>query len=71
MINTRIKTCYFCTNGIKDINYKDIQTLQRYISSYVKIVPPKRSGVCTKHQRKLSNAIKRARFMALLPFTPK
>ena len=63
------KYCYFCVNGIKDIDYKDGQFLRRWTSSYAKIVPRRRSGVCTKHQRKLSNAIKRARYMAILPYT--
>jgi len=45
------------------------QTIQRFTSSYAKIVPKKRSGVCSAHQRKLETAIKRARFMALLPYT--
>jgi len=65
------KYCYFCVNGIKDIDYKDMQVLRRFISSYVKIVPRRRSGVCAKHQRKLAQAIKRARIMALLPFAKK
>ena len=60
--------CYFCVNGISDIDYKDATTLRRYTSSYAKIVPKRRSGVCSKHQRKLAMAIKRARVMALLPF---
>jgi len=63
------KSCYFCLNNAKEIDYKNIQTLRRFISSYGKIVPKKRSGVCSKHQRKLATAIKRARIMALLPFT--
>ncbi|MFA5188160.1 MAG: 30S ribosomal protein S18 [Patescibacteria group bacterium] len=63
--------CYFCVNSIRDIDYKDGQLLRRFISSYSKIVPRRRSGVCTKHQRKLSNAIKRARYMAILPYLPK
>jgi len=67
----RPKNCHFCANNIQDLDYKDIQTLRRFISSYAKIVPRKRSGVCAKHQRKLANAIKRARTMALLPFTTK
>ena len=65
------KQCHFCVNNIQVIDYKDTQTLRRFISSYAKIVPRKRSGVCSKHQRKLANAIKRARIMALLPFTNK
>lgn len=65
----KAKNCYFCINNVKEIDYKDIQTLRRFISSYGKIVPRKRSGVCSKHQRNLANSIKRARVMALLPFT--
>lgn len=60
--------CYFCVNGYIDIDYKDAVTLKRFTSSYAKIVPTRKSGVCTKHQRKLAQAIKRARVMALLPF---
>ncbi|MCC7523025.1 30S ribosomal protein S18 [Candidatus Uhrbacteria bacterium] len=66
--NRKEKGCYFCQNNINEINYKDTNTLRRYLSSFGKIVPRKRSGVCAWHQRKLANAIKRARFMALLPY---
>ncbi|HDQ22977.1 MAG TPA: 30S ribosomal protein S18 [Candidatus Uhrbacteria bacterium] len=65
------KYCYFCVNGIKDIDYKDSQLLRRWTSSYAKIVPRRRSGVCAKHQRNLAQAIKRARYMALLPYLPR
>lgn len=65
------KYCHFCVNNIQEIDYKDINLLRRFISSYSKIVSRKRSGVCSFHQRKLSNAIKRARIMALLPFVTK
>ena len=65
------KTCHFCTNDINEIDYKDMQILRRFISSYGKIVPRKRSAVCSRHQRKLATAIKRARIMSLLPFTIK
>jgi len=68
-LNTQQKSCHFCINNIEEIDYKDIQTLRRFISSYAKIVPRKRSGVCARHQRKLANAIKRARVMSLLPYT--
>ncbi|MEK9130324.1 MAG: 30S ribosomal protein S18 [Patescibacteria group bacterium] len=68
---TQKKYCYFCFNKINNIDYLDIQTLQKFISSYAKIVSRRRSGVCVKHQRKLAEAIKRARFMALLPFVKK
>ena len=64
----KAKTCFFCQANVSDINYKDTKTLQRYLSSFGKIVPRKRSGVRAWHQRKLANAIKRARFMALLPY---
>lgn len=60
--------CYFCINNMKEIDYKDTTTLKKFISSYGKIVPRKRSKVCMKHQRKMSQAIKRARIMGLLPF---
>ncbi|MFA6215526.1 MAG: 30S ribosomal protein S18 [Patescibacteria group bacterium] len=66
---TKPKNCYFCQNNVRDIDYKDVTTIRRFISSYGKIVPRKRNGVCSKHQRKLALAIKRARVMALLPFT--
>ncbi|HAM88204.1 MAG: 30S ribosomal protein S18 [Candidatus Falkowbacteria bacterium GW2011_GWC2_38_22] len=62
------KTCYFCENGIKDVDYKDIRTLRQFINTYKKIFPRKKSGVCSKHQRKLANAIKNARIISLLPY---
>ncbi len=60
--------CGFCVKSVDAIDYKDTNRLRRYMSSYAKIVPRRRSGVCSKHQRMLSQAIKRARIMALLPF---
>lgn len=65
------KLCYFCVNNIKEVDYKDIQTLRRFVNTYMKILPRKRTGVCSWHQRKLATAIKRARIMALLPFVNK
>lgn len=62
------RRCHFCQVNAQAVNYKDTNTLRRYLSSFGKIVPTKRSGVCVWHQRKLTNAIKRARFMALLPY---
>lgn len=67
-VKTKPKNCYFCVNNINDIDYKNTEMLKRFISSYGKIVPRKRNGVCAKHQRKLAQAIKRARIMGLLPF---
>ena len=68
LIQPKKKFCYFCVNGTEYIDYKNAQLLRRFISSYSKIVSRKRNGVCSKHQRKLATAIKRARIMAILPF---
>lgn len=70
MQTAKKKGCYFCTNDPdREINYKDTRLLQKFLSSYAKILPRSRTGTCLKHQRKLSEAIKRARFMALIPYT--
>ncbi len=63
------KSCFFCVHALNDIDYKDMRLIQRFTSSYSKIVPRRRSGTCVKHQRMISQAIKRARIMALIPFT--
>lgn len=63
------KQCYFCRMNIQHVDYKDVNTLRRYMSSFGKIVSRKRSGVCSSHQRMLANGIKRARFMALVPYS--
>jgi len=65
------KSCHFCVNNLKEVDYKDIRTIRRFINTYKKILPKKRTGVCSWHQRKLAIAIKRARQMSLLPFTNK
>ena len=65
------KACYFCVNNIGDVDYKDIRTIRRFVNTYKKILPKKRTSTCSWHQRKLATAIKRARQMALLPFTNK
>ena len=64
----RRKTCSFCENKIKAIDFKDYRMLARYITERAKIVPRRTSGTCAKHQRQLSTAIKRARYLALLPY---
>jgi len=61
--------CFFCSQNQKAIDYKDTETLKKFISLQAKIVDPKWTGICAKHQRMLSKAIKRARIMGLLPFT--
>lgn len=63
-------TCYFCSQNAKEIDYKDVETLKKFISAGMKIKPRKKTGVCAKHQRRLAKAIKRAREMALLPYLP-
>lgn len=64
----RKKVCKFCENKIEDIDYKNVQMLLPYIPERGKILPKRISGVCSKHQRKLATAIKRARHIALLPY---
>ncbi|MEJ6951964.1 30S ribosomal protein S18 [Natronospora cellulosivora (SeqCode)] len=68
MPRPRNKSCYFCANKEKDINYKDIRTLQRFITDRGKIVPRRITGTCAKHQRAITRQIKRARAIALLPY---
>lgn len=63
------KQCFFCSQNLKDIDYKEADLLRRFISGQGKIIDPRYTGVCTKHQRKLAQAIKRARYLGLLPFT--
>lgn len=63
--------CFFCSQNMKEIDYKEIDLLKRFISSQSKIIDPRHTSVCAKHQRKLSTAIKRARYMSLLPFVRK
>lgn len=60
--------CHFCVRGYQEVDYRDTRLLTRFTSSYAKILPRRKTGVCTWHQRKLSEAIKRSRFMALMPF---
>lgn len=61
------KVCYMCTG--KDINYKDVDTLRRYINEKGKILPRRITGACARHQRHIAEQIKRARAIALLPYT--
>jgi small subunit ribosomal protein S18 len=60
--------CRFTAEGVKEIDYKDIDTLREFISETGKIVPSRITGTSAKYQRQLTTAIKRARFLALLPF---
>jgi len=65
----RRKVCRFCADKSLKVDYKDVRTLQTFTSEGGKIVPSRTSGNCAKHQRQLATAIKRARILALLPFT--
>jgi len=63
------RVCQFCTDRSAKIDYKQIETLRRYVTESGKIRPRRQSGACAKHQRELARAIKRARHLAMLPFT--
>jgi len=65
----RRKFCRFTAEGVQEIDYKDIALLKNYITESGKIVPSRITGTSAKYQRQLSTAIKRARFLALLPYT--
>ena len=65
----RRKFCRFTAEGVNEIDYKDIETLKGYITETGKIVPSRITGTKAKYQRQLSSAIKRARYLALLPYT--
>jgi small subunit ribosomal protein S18 len=65
----RRKVCQFCVDKIAIIDYKEPARLRRYVSDRGKIEPRRKTGTCAKHQRALSTALKRARHLALLPFT--
>jgi len=64
------RNCPFCKNNT-DPDYKDVETLKKYVSERAKILGKLRTGVCAKHQRKISREVKRARALGLLPFTLK
>lgn len=65
----RRKYCQFCKEGTEYIDYKDTQMLRKYMTDRGKIKPSRVTGACTQHQREIANAIKRAREMALVPYT--
>jgi small subunit ribosomal protein S18 len=65
----RRKFCRFTAEGVKEIDYKDLETLKAYVSETGKIVPSRITGTKAKYQRQLATAVKRARFLALLPYS--
>ena len=68
MMNRRRKVCRFKIDGVKEIDYKDLNTLKSYITETGKIVPSRITGTSAKYQRQLATAVKRARFLALFPY---
>lgn len=64
----RRRYCKFCAERVENIDYKNVELLKPFISERGRIIPRRISGVCSKHQRQLSKAVKRARHLALLPF---
>lgn len=67
----RKKVCNFCVEKVDEIDYKDVEKLKKYVSDKGKILPRRVTGTCAKHQRKVTEAIQRARHIALLPYTVK
>jgi small subunit ribosomal protein S18 len=69
MRRAKRKICQFCVDKVTDIDYKDLMKIRKFLSEKGKILPRRISGCCAKHQRQLTVAIKRARHIALLPYT--
>ena len=65
----RKKVCQFCADKVENIDYKDVDTLQKYITERGKILPKRITGTCAVHQRAVTTAVKRARTVALLPYS--
>ena len=65
----RRKFCRFAADGVKEIDYKDLNLLKQYVSESGKIVPSRITGTSAKYQRQLADAVKRARYLALLPYS--
>jgi len=63
------KPCPLCESGIRQINYKDDKTVGRFITERGKILPRRMTGMCARHQRQVGTAVKRARYLALVPYT--
>ncbi len=68
---TTKKQCYFSQHNIKHIDYKDTEILRKFINPHGRMISRKRSGITAKYQRQLATAVKRARFLALLPYVAK
>lgn len=66
--NAPVRQCFFCSQNLAEIDFKDVELLRKFVSGQAKIVNPKHTGTCARHERILARAVKRARFMALLPY---
>lgn len=64
-------TCYFCQKNTDEVDFKNTDLLSRFVSGFYKIKGRKKTGLCSYHQRKISKAIKRARQLGLMPYTPR
>ncbi|MEI6297043.1 MAG: 30S ribosomal protein S18 [bacterium] len=62
------KQCNYCVNNVKYVDYKDTETLKKFLTPHSAITKSWRTSTCSRHQRKMTSAVKRARFLALLPF---
>ncbi len=69
MRRSKRKVCAFCVEKAESIDYKDVSKIRKYVTERGKILPRRISGTCAKHQRQVTESIKRARNIALLPFT--
>ena len=65
-----MKQCFFCSQNVDNIDYKEISLFSRFLTFQSKIMPAKKTGLCRKHQRKLAQANKRARYMGLINYVP-
>ena len=66
-----MQQCFFSQNNIGQIDYKDVEAIKKFTNPHGRILSRKKTGLCAKHQRQLSQAVKRARFLGFLPFTAK
>ncbi|HZT35494.1 MAG TPA: 30S ribosomal protein S18 [Nitrososphaera sp.] len=63
-----MKQCYFCTNNMNYLDYKNVEMLKRFLNPHARIMGHNRTGICSRHQRKLAMSVKHARFLGLLPY---
>ena len=71
MSRKKDKICPLCQQGVKYVDYEDVNLLRKFISGQFSLLPASRTGLCRRHQKKIAQAVKRARFLALLPFVRK